>query len=318
MNYSRITFSFFLIFFSALSGLKANENPDYLNYHTQITEAEGLIGDEKFSEAVTIYEEVFNLYDFVFLRDYLVAAQLLFYLNEEQKAFSYIKECIAAGLELKGLKKNKFLRQFQDDPEWKTIEKEYDSLRLLYLNRIDLPTRDSVHSMFKKDQGKAIGALFKIGDKAQERYATKKFAPHSETQMVKLIKILKNKGYPGEKLIGNDLWMSIIISHHNSISQDYSKNDTIYKFVRPKLIQAIKWGQMSPYEFALIDDWQKAVISGRLETGYSILRPPDQSTKAQTNDLRQKIGLRTIALRNKLVAVEKSTGMNFYLPDLWY
>ena len=315
MKLNRFAFLFFFISIFASLTLNANTNWDYLNYHSKIAEAESLIGDEKFHEAITIYEEVFNFYDFVFLRDCLVAAQLSFYLNEKQKAFSYIKKCIAAGLELKALKKNKFLRQFQIGPEWKTIKKEYDSLRHLYVTRIDLPARDSVHSMFNKDQRKALGALFKIGDKAQEKYATNKFAPHSEIQMAKLITMLQNKGYPGEKLIGNDFWMATIISHHNSISQEYSKNDTIYEYVRPRLIQAIKAGQMSPYEFALIDDWQKATSSDRSETGYGFLNPPEKSTLSETDELRQKIGLRTIGLRNKLVETEKSTGMNFYLPD---
>lgn len=315
MNYSRLTYLFFFITLNVLSNLKENYNPGYLNYHSQITEAESLIADKKFHEAATKYEEVFNFYDFVFLRDYLVAAQLSLYVNDKQKAFSYLKKGFAAGLEIKNLKKNKFFKEWLHDPEWKRIEKDYDNLHKTYLKLIDQPTRAEVHSMFKKDQNKALGALFRIGNNAQERHATKKFAPHSETQMAQLIKILENQGYPGERLIGNNFWMSTIISHHNSISEFYSKKDTLYKHIRPKLIQAIEAGQMSPYEFALIDDWRKAVISGRTETGYGFLIPPKKSTLSETNELRLRIGLRTIELRNKLVEAEKSTGMDFYLPD---
>ena len=65
----------------------------------------------------------------------------------------------------------------------------------------------------------------------------------------------------------------------------------------------------------MIDDWQKAVSSDRTEPGYGFLNPPDQSTLDKTNQLRQKIGLRTIGIRNKLVDVEKKTGMNFYLSN---
>ena len=169
--------------------------------------------------------------------------------------------------------------------------------------------------MFKKDQGKALGALFRIGDKAQEKYAMKKFAPHSEIQMTKLIKILENQGYPGERLIGNDYWMSTIISHHNSISKSYAQKDTLYSFIKPMLYQAIKEGQISPYEYAMIDDWYIAVSTNRTESGYGFLNLPDQATLSETNLLRHRIGLRSIALRNKLVEVENYTGMNFYLPD---
>jgi hypothetical protein len=133
--------------------------------------------------------------------------------------------------------------------------------------------------------------------------------------MFELIKILDDQGYPGEQLIGNNYWMSTILSHHNSISKEYVNQDTLYNFIKPKLIKAIENGQISPYEFAMIDDWYIAVNSGRTQTGYGFLNPPLSSTLTETNKLREKIGLRTIELRNKLVDVENETGINFYLPD---
>jgi hypothetical protein len=168
--------------------------------------------------------------------------------------------------------------------------------------------------MFARDQWKALGALLRIGDKTQQKYAERKFAPHSETQISELIKILETAGYPGEKLIGNSIWISTILSHHNSISKAYATKDTFYKFLKPRLYEAVRNGQMSPYEYATIDDWQRTVASDRTEPGYGFLNPPTQATLSKTNELRQTIGLRTIETRNKLVDVEQRTGMNFYLP----
>ncbi len=315
MKFNCLTFLFYFLSIAVLANLQANRDQDYHKYHMQIVEAEKLMGDEKFKEALNIYDQVFLDYDFIFLRDYKIAAQVAFYINEKKKAFQYIKEGITAGWNLKELKKNKFLEPLQDDAEWKTIEQEYDSLYNQYLVRIDQNIREEVQLMFKKDQRKAIGALFRIGNKSQERYGTKKFAPHSENQMFELIDILNNDDYPGEKIIGNDFWMSTIIGHHNSISYEYVMKDTLYNFIKPKLIRAIENGEMSPYEFALIDDWQKAVSSDRRESGYGYLNSPNQSTLSKTNELRKVIGLRSVELRNKLVDVEKKTGMNFYLPN---
>lgn len=300
---------------TTLAGLQAKEAQDYRKYHQQIIAAERLISDEKFGEALSLFEQVFNDYDFVFLKDYKVAAQLAYYLDNKEKAFHLIQEGIAAGWELKALKKNEFLAKLQEHPDWKSIEKASPELRSKYLAGIDQPVREKVQTMFKKDQWKALGALLRIGDKAQERYAIKNFAPHSEIQIAKLIDILENDGYPGEKLIGNDFWISTIISHHNSISKEYVKKDTLYNFIKPMLIKSVEQGEMSPYEYALIDDWQKAVSSDRTEPGYGFLNPPKKSTLFETNDLRRKIGLREIELRNKLVDVEKKTGMKFYLPN---
>lgn len=307
-----------IILFSSIQILDSqkesnNANDGYINYHELIIGAEELLSEEKFNEALLEYEAIFRSYDFVFLRDYKVASQLALNIGDEEKALYYIKKGISVGWELKELTANKFLKPLHTHAEWKALEKDYDSLHSQYLTQIDLSVKEKVHAMFKKDQGKALGALLRIGDKAQERYAFNKFAPHSEKQIKELIKLLENQGYPGEQLIGNNFWMSTIVSHHNSISQEYAKMDTLYNFVRPLLIQAIDKGQISPYEFAMIDDWQKAVV--RSEAGYGFLNPANQSTLSKTNDLRLAIGLRPVELRNKLIDVENKTGLNLYLPD---
>ena len=288
---------------------------DYWKYHERINKAEVLIGEEKFENALAAYEAIIGDYDFVFLRDYKIAAQLALQCSEKEKAYTYIRKGISAGWEIKDLKKNKFLETLKDDPEWKMMEKDYPELRESYLERIDPFMRDQVESMFKKDQWMAAGALLRIGEKAQTNYAVKKFAPHSETQILQLIPLIQDQGYPGEKLIGNDYWVSTILSHHNSISEEYARQDTLYKYIQPMLKDAIEKGEMSPYEYALIDDWFIAVSSSRTKPGYGFLNQPRQSTLEVTEGLRTKIGLRSIALRNKLVEMENKTGMNFYLPD---
>lgn len=315
MKINSLVLLFCLLQVFTVAAFQAEEEQNYKKYHQRINEAERLISEEKYTEALDAYDNLFQGYDFVFLRDYKIAAQLAVHLNKKEKAFDLIKEGMAAGWELKTIKKDKYFSQLLEEPDWEVIEKSYPDLRSEYLARIDHPIRAKVRKMFKKDQRKALGALFRIGDKARERYATNKFAPHSEIQLNELIMILDNHGYPGERLIGNDVWMSTIISHHNSISREYAIQDTLYNYIKPMLRHAMEQGQLSPYEYAMIDDWQIAVSSDRTEAGYGFLNPPNQSTLFETNELRQKIGLRSVELRNKLIEVEQGTGMNFYLPD---
>jgi len=65
---------FCLVTIFILSGFQSNENPDYIEYHKKITEAEILLSEEAFGDALIRYEQVFELYDFIFLRDYKVAS----------------------------------------------------------------------------------------------------------------------------------------------------------------------------------------------------------------------------------------------------
>lgn len=310
LNYLLCLFPFFMT-----ASIETDKKANYQAYHLQIDAAENLLGQEDFSSALSIYETIIEDYDFVFLRDYKIATQIAFLVGNKQQAFTYLRKGIMAGWTLKELKKDKFLAPLRDEAEWKIIKKDYDGFRSQYLARIDESTRKRVKKMYKRDQWKALGAFIKMSEKAREKYTLNKFAPHSENQIAQLIEILEIEGYPGEKHIGNDFWMSTIVSHHNSISVTYNKADTLYPALKTAFLQAIVEGEMSPYEYALIEDWQIAVTSERTAVGYGFLDPPKQTTLSETNALRQKIGLRTVATRNKLVALENSKGMNFYLPD---
>ena len=288
---------------------------DYDLYHTRVQLAEKLITQKAYAEALDIYDDLCNSYEFVFLREYQVATQIAFQIGEVDKAFHYLRQGILSGWDKGSIKKNDFLKPLFELKKWQEINEEYPLLRSQYEAKLELDLRARVKKMFSKDQRKALGAIFSLSSKAQDRYAERKFAPHSEEQMSEFIKILSSYGYPGEQLIGNDYWMSTILSHHNSISQDYAQRDTIYPTLKKSLTAAFKSGQVSPFELALIDEWYLKVKSNwKKDLGYGILEPPKTSTVSRFNELRAKVGLRPIELRNRLVEIQESTGMDFYLP----
>ena len=98
--------------------------------------------------------------------------------------------------------------------------------------------RSRVQSMIDKDQKLAYKAYTIEDEKEQEEFIAKKFPQHSEEQLLDLLEILSINGYPGELLIGNDSWVSTILSHHNSQAADYVKKDTLYDLLKPKMIQS--------------------------------------------------------------------------------
>ncbi len=307
----------FLSVFSSLV-INAGEHQDYEIYHQQVIKAETLIASENYTEALLLYEQLFIDYDFIFLREYQIASQLAFYDGNIQKSLEYIKQGILSGWEIKSIKKNEYLTPLFKDEAWKSIEKEYPNLQAQYESKLNQNIREQVKKMYTKDQKKALKALLRLSSKSQDKYAENKFAPHSEQQMAEFSAILESNGYPGEKLIGNSTWMSTILSHHNSISTAYNVKDTIYPKLQPKLIEALKNGQMSPYEYVAIDDWYRTVRYDRKEVTYGILDPPSASNLSKTNELREKIFVRPYELRDELMAIEENTGMSLYLSDRWY
>jgi len=291
---------------------------NYLEYHKGITQCEELIAQLKFNQAISSFDSLFDQYDFVFLRDLKLAAELSAYQEDTASAFRFIRQGIIHGWTWKSIKKNDTFSSFQDYPQWTKMESDYSALRIGYLEHLNLPLKKEVHEMFKKDQKKALGALLRIGDRAQAKYGEKKFAPHSEEQLKRLNGILDQYGLPGEQLIGNNVWASVILSHHNSISRDYNSKDSLYFNIRPKLMDAFKRGEMSPVVITVIEDWRTAGLSDHRNTKYGFLGSiPDDVTLQKVNDNRSHLGLRSVELRNRLLEVEKETGLNFYLPKDW-
>ncbi|MEM8938623.1 MAG: hypothetical protein AAGC64_04660 [Bacteroidota bacterium] len=290
----------------------------YLNYHREVVKCENLIAKRKYKDAIYVFDSLFKRFDFVYLRDIKLATQLCAFEKDSHAGLRFIKSGIINGWALENLLKNDKLSLFHEDPSWENILEEYDSLHRTYLTRLNLELKNEVHEMFKKDQRKAFVALFKVGQKAKRKYSEKKFAPHSEHQLKKLDQILDQYGYPGERLIGNNWWGSVILSHHNSISVNYNSCDTIYAQIKPKLLAALKRGEISPYELAQIEDWRVAVLNAHKLTSYGFLGAiPDDEALETVNKNRADIGLRDIELRNDLIAIEKETGMNLYLPKGW-
>jgi hypothetical protein len=308
----------FALIVCTCSASAARDREGYLGYHRAVTRAEELITQKKYSAALAVFDSTFSRYDFIFLRDYKVAAQLAWHLGEQQKAFAFVRSAIACGWTLKEIGQNRFLAPLRSKQEWQLIRSDYDSLHAVYKKKLNLPLRTEVREMFKKDQRLALGNLFRIGRKARERFLNRKFVPQSERQLLRLREIMNEYGYPGEKLIGNWQWMWTILSHHNSISMEYVQKDTLYPSLKPGLLEAIRRGELSPYDYAVIEDWYVTVKSARKEAAFGYLNTLRKEDLPRSNRLRQDIGMRTIETRNGLVDIQEQTGMDFYLAGaLW-
>ncbi|MCY7359886.1 MAG: hypothetical protein LH609_21035 [Rudanella sp.] len=288
---------------------------DYLSYYRAILEAERLVSEGQYEKALGIYQNSFSSYQAGFLRDYKIATQLAFYLGRTNQGFNLLKEGIAHGWDSKAMKNMKFFETIKVQSEWKNINSQYITFRGAYFRGLRPDVRREVQQMFRKDQRKAFRALICFTSKAQDRYAERVFAPHSERQLKQLNEIIEAQGYPGERLIGNTYWASVILSHHTSISVEYVKKDTLYPRIRDKLLKAVELGQMSPYEFARIDDWYLVVKSARQDKAYGYINQVQTNTeKQQADQLRARIGLSSVETVKKLTGIQQKTGLIFYLP----
>ena len=303
----------YLIIFSTLS-IAFSIKDDYSIYHAEVYQAEELIVDQSFAEALNIYRRLFDTYDFVFVRDYKVATQIAWYLGFKDEAYEFLRLGIAAGWEMKSINGNKFLKDLRDQKEWATIKGQFDSLREVYNQNINQEIRSEVREMSLRDQRKALGAAFRMGANSQDRFGENKFAPLNEKHVLRLLELIENDGFPGEKLVGFESWGQGILSRHNSISQAYCKSDTLYPFIKPILLTSIKKGNLSPASFAWIDDWFYTVESGWSTSSYGYVNGLKENELTMSNEMRKQIGLRKVETRNQMIDIQNKTQMDFYLP----
>ena len=88
--------------------------------------------------------------------------------------------------------------------------------------------------------------------------------------------------------------------------------------MRPSLLEALKRGEISPYELAQMEDWKAAGLTNHDSTSVGFIgKIQNEAALKNVNRNRSAIGLRSIELRNKLIDLEKLTGMNLYLLKGW-
>ena len=295
-----------LILLTIAPFLGAAQTKNYLDYHNRIIKAEEYIVNRKFNESLNIYRSLSHEYDYMFLRDCKVAAQLSAYTGNTDNLFYFLEKGLKTGWPLKEMAKNKHFKKFKSDDRWGKLKDNEDEYKREFLQNINLLLRTEVREMFAKDQKRALRVALTPVKKWRERYTNRKFVPNNRGQVRRINEIIDQTGFPGEKIIGDKSWATVIISHN--------EHDTIYEELRPKLYKAFERGELSAIDLAVIETWRIVVNTDRKEKGFVIWNEEINKSEAiKADSLRQSIGLRSIVLNNKLIQTEKELEMKFYL-----
>ena len=178
-------FLFFTLLFSV--NVNCHNQNNYYIYNNKINNAEILyFMENKVDSSLAIYNEVFDTYEFIFLKDLLNAAQIAVFNNKDYE--KYLFKSFEFGFRIDDL--NKF-------PLFKDIHKKYQTdkrimmifkkARIHYLKKIDLKYLDYIYNIAIKDQI----------DKYKFDYDTRIYKSINN-----LMDTIKRKGFPGERLLG--------------------------------------------------------------------------------------------------------------------
>jgi len=248
-------------FFLLCLPLFSQEQPNYFDYHKACRRAEKLFIDTLYKECLNTYDSTFEKYDFVFPRDCFIAAQIAFKIGNDSIAVEYLKRAVPFGLNADMSIKNDtslLLHKIYYSKYWSSYVNDYDSLRNLYIKRVDWGLKKKLDEITFIDQKWRVQNN-KWFNRNFRKYLEKGFNIDNKKHIEFLDSIFKIKGFPGVWLTG--------VGDSNNIAYNNNKNlsplftiilyhyDSAYVKFGPFLLKEVELGHIDPREYAMIRDF---------------------------------------------------------------
>ncbi|MEZ5056921.1 MAG: hypothetical protein R2879_07750 [Saprospiraceae bacterium] len=140
----------FLLF--CLNSNMAFAQQSYLEYHRQFSIIERLIVDEKFIEAESEIDSLFQSYDVKFSKDYVIAAQICLLNGNKEKATDLLIKSFRNGIKSKCLRTIPICKEKFEDEIWAKLEKAENEKKKEYLKNLDLKLHKEFHTRYQTEQ----------------------------------------------------------------------------------------------------------------------------------------------------------------------
>jgi|GEM_PF-1536804 len=254
------------------SQIIAAEN--YIEYHKKIIQAQNLFLAGNLKASTDKYKEIFAQYNKPFVKDCFIAAQIACLRKDTGDAVYFFEKAFMHGLNWKWLfdiQPVKELivnnRQFE-----KTLRDKYEPARKKYLLSIDTALRTRVRKLILKDEYYKLSIAQKYRNESKDTthwmQGDSLYAKALDENLVEIRNIIRQRGYPGEHMIGvwdaeTDKYCGIEYNFSDDLYKNVCSVTSImfyhheygYQFLYKELLQAVKDGEMAPGEYALIHEW---------------------------------------------------------------
>ena len=165
----------------------------YFEYHAQVNKAESLyfIANRP-AAAFKVYDDLLSCYDFVFVRDFYVAAQIACTCNDRKRVSHYLDACFKNGLRLEQLGLSPVFKEYGFTVSADTaLSALYERDRNQYLAHLNQGYRAKMYQLYSEDQ------IDKHGP-------NKSYRQSIQAHMQEFLDDIAVSGFPGAKLIGID------------------------------------------------------------------------------------------------------------------
>ena len=323
--------------FCVFSIISYSQNLDYSVYHNDINTAEQLyFMENKVDSALYHYNNAFDEFDFIFVKDLLNAAQIAKF--NDRPFESYILKAFKYGLKISHLENYPILKDyFTKVKNDKSFKIQYEKGRKEYLKKINFDYLDLIYKLAIMDQ------LNKHNKTTQARYwqQVKKITDRIKDS-------IKTIGFPGDRLIGisdstifkeigkphldlyeqrkkyDKLWY--MTSDEKYLSTIYTfviyvHNPCSYNFYEDHFKKEILKGNIHPRDVALLHDhvytYRKDLRNGCGNSGkgfrlHQYANYPDGLNKDKVNELRNEFFIIPIEVDIKKLEYEEKYKFNLF------
>ncbi|MBN1650751.1 MAG: hypothetical protein JW857_05455 [Bacteroidales bacterium] len=227
-----------------LFGIQKVSAQNYLSYYQTINNAEIAALDKNHLLSDSLYKVAFSLVNKPFKEDYYLAALNADKLKDNTKVYNYLKLGIENGLVFKRIKK---LANFTKTKQYKNLKQDYKSLRNEYLQTLNIPLRNEIVEMIRKDQRARI---FILGSSRQ----MKKTDSYNKKRLLEIIHENGDK-WPGFSTIGEITPKGKYdVTDNIALMLLHFKEEGIEP-LKPYMLKAVMEGDMYPYQYARIIDY---------------------------------------------------------------
>lgn len=243
---------------------------DYIQYQKTFNRIDDDLTGQNYPLALDRLDSIEAGYKFVYGKHCVKALQICVLAKDTAKAGRWLAKCFTQGIPLWMIRSNALTRPSLAFPNTRNTIKLYDSLRQLYKNALDTNLLNRIDSLLAIDQ--------KFTRKVNDGFVLFRITIHwlqwrknNKKQYEILVNMIREKGYPGEQLIGLEgLQDSASFYKHYTfwgpseireakvqimLQHCYSTGNKANKVFRNVLLKEVYYGHLPAYQFAIIHDF---------------------------------------------------------------
>lgn len=303
----------FLLILSAISLCSFGQN--YIYYHQTFNRVDEDVLSENYNLALLRLDSIYTNYDFIYAQHCFKSLQICCYVDDSIRANKWLNKCFTQGISIWFIRSSELTKKsLAYSTTMETIQ-DFDSLYSIYKASINLNLANQIDSLFEIDQ--------KYTQKVNDGFILfrhtifgLKWIINNKKQFTIINNIIKEYGFPGEKLIGLPKTYEDSVSTVRYISfwEPYIREWQAYIMLlhyfstkrnvsvdfKNTLFQNVINGNMTPFQYANICRY---IYRHSKNTDYESYYGNDTIT----NRKRLEVGLNTVEQekRNELIQRER-------------